>query len=157
MATHIPHPHIQRRQKFAHKGDKRGFNQSLAVTITNAVGSMWCAYIFALVCFISLPEAIRGGTGPLVTWICQTFLQLVLLSIIMVGQNIAAAKSELQLELTYKDAEALLQIDDEMQQLMKANAELTKRVHELLQKNIDLNQAAKDVIERDIRLRPSTQ
>lgn len=153
---HIPHPHIQRRKAFADKGKKAGFNQWLAVTITNGVGSMWCAYAFAIICFISLPEAIEGGTGPLVTWMCQTFLQLVLLSIIMVGQNIAAAKSELQLELTYRDAEALLQIDDEMQQLLKANSDLTTRVHELLQKNLDLNQAAKDVIERDVRLRPST-
>ena len=157
MARHIPHPYIERRKALARKEEKGGFNQWLAVTITNGVGSMWCAYAFAIICFISLPAAINGGTGPLVTWICQTFLQLVLLSIIMVGQNIAAAKSELQLELTYKDAEALLQIDDEMQQLLKANSELTTRVHELLERNIDLNQAAKEVIERDIRLRPSTQ
>jgi purine-nucleoside phosphorylase len=49
---------------------------------------MWCAYIFAAIALISLPAAIRTG-DPLiiVAWVAQTFLQLVLLSIIMVGQS----------------------------------------------------------------------
>ena len=52
---------------------------------------MWCAYAFALFDLISLPEAIRGGLATLVSWVAQTFLQLVLLSVIMVGQNVQAA------------------------------------------------------------------
>ena len=84
------------------------FNDWLAVSITNVVGTMWCAYAFAALAFVSLPTAIEGGIPTLVPWIAQTFLQLVLLSIIMVGQKVAAEKSDRQLEQTYKDAEALL-------------------------------------------------
>ena len=70
------------------------FNARLAVKITNAVGSMWCAYAFAILAFISLPQAIHGGISTLIGWIAQTFLQLVLLSIIMVGQKVQGATSE---------------------------------------------------------------
>lgn len=135
QGEHSPHPHIQNRTKLAQPlQEKGGFNQWLAVKITNIVGSMWCAYAFAALCFISLPDAIRGGTAPLIAWICQTFLQLVLLSIIMVGQNVAAEKSDRQLEQTYKDAEALLQIHDEMHRLLKQNTELTEAVAHVIER-----------------------
>ena len=63
------------------------FNQKIAVKITNAVSTMWAAYIFAGIALISLPAAIRTGDSlVIVAWVAQTFLQLVLLSIIMVGQ-----------------------------------------------------------------------
>ncbi len=52
---------------------------------------MWSAYFFAGIALISLPAAIRSGdTLIIVAWIAQTFLQLVLLSIIMVGQGVAS-------------------------------------------------------------------
>jgi hypothetical protein len=44
----------------------------------------------------------------LVSWISQTFLQLVLLSIIIVGQNVLAAASDKRAEATYEDADAVL-------------------------------------------------
>src|SRR5215469_2458053 len=95
------------------------FNSWLAVKITNIVGTMWCAYAFAGLTLISLPEAIHGGVATLIAWIAQTFLQLVLLSIIMVGQNIASEKSDRQLAQTFRDAESLLKISDEIQSLLK--------------------------------------
>ena len=62
------------------------FNQKIAIKITNAVSTMWCAYIFAIIALISLPAAIKTGDSlVIVAWVAQTFLQLVLLSIIMVG------------------------------------------------------------------------
>ena len=69
------------------------FNDALAIKITNSVGTMWCAYAFAGLALISLPDAIKAGTAPLIAWIAQTFLQLVLLSIIMVGQAVASRAS----------------------------------------------------------------
>jgi hypothetical protein len=72
------------------------------------VGTMWCAYVFAAIALIGLPPALRPGGEGLIAWIAQTFLQLVLLSIIIVGQNIAAAASDLRSEKTYNDAEAIL-------------------------------------------------
>lgn len=108
-----------------------GFNGRLAVLITNAVGTMWCAYIFTAIALISLPDAIAGGVAPFIAWVAQTFLQLVLLSVIMVGQKVAAAASDKQALQTYKDAEALLQIQEEMHRLIQLNTNLTEDVQRL--------------------------
>ena len=71
------------------------FNKKLAASITSMVSTMWCAYIFALIALISLPGAIKSGdTIVIVSWVAQTFLQLVLLSIIMVGQNVQSESVE---------------------------------------------------------------
>ncbi|MEI6136837.1 MAG: hypothetical protein WCQ48_05410 [Chloroflexota bacterium] len=70
-------------------------NTWVALRITNTVGSMWCAYAFALLALVSLPAAIRSHDPIIiVAWIAQTFLQLVLLPIIIVGQNVQAAASD---------------------------------------------------------------
>jgi len=70
------------------------FNDWFAVKITETVGTMWCAYAFAGLALISLPASIHQGTQAIVQWIAQTFLQLVLLSIILVGQAVQGAKVE---------------------------------------------------------------
>ena len=68
-------------------GKPARFNAWLAVKVTTGVGTMWCAYVFAALALISLPSAISSGNAvTLVSWISQTFLQLVLLSVIIVGQ-----------------------------------------------------------------------
>jgi len=131
---HHPNPYLEFRKQFLrplHKRETR-FNDWLAVSITNIVGTMWCAYAFACLALVSLPAAIRGGTATLVAWIAQTFLQLVLLSIIMVGQKVAAAKSDRQLEQTYRDAEALLKISDEIHCLLKQNTEMTEEINRVV-------------------------
>ena len=64
----------------------------MGLSITTAVGTMWCAIAFAALACVSLPDALRGTTKDLIAWIAQTFLQLVLLSVIMVGQRLQAAK-----------------------------------------------------------------
>ena len=71
------------------------FNKWLAEKITNAVATMWCAYIFAILALISLPAALAThSVVVIVGWIAQTFLQLVLLSIILVGQKIQGEKHD---------------------------------------------------------------
>jgi len=132
--AHAPDPYLEFRKTFLKPLEKREnrFNDWLAVKITNIVGTMWCAYAFAALALISLPAAIRGGTATLIAWIAQTFLQLVLLSIIMVGQKVASEKSDRQLEQTYRDAEALLKISDEIHGLLKQNTELTEQSHEVV-------------------------
>lgn len=85
-----------------------GINGKIALVITKLVGSMWCAYAFTLLALISLPDAIKGGTATLVSWIAQTFLQLVLLSVIMVGQDVQSKASDKRAAETYKDVEAIL-------------------------------------------------
>ncbi|MEP6987163.1 MAG: hypothetical protein ABI970_16270, partial [Chloroflexota bacterium] len=84
------------------------FNSRLAVLITKSVGSMWCAYLFTLIALVSLPAAIRSHDPIIiVSWIAQTFLQLALLPIIIVGQNVLAAASDARAE---GDHETLLAI-----------------------------------------------
>ena len=145
---HIPHPHLEKRKEgfLRAKQEANDFNSKLAVRITSIVGTMWCAYAFALLALVSLPDAVRAGTGALVAWVAQTFLQLVLLSIIMVGQKVAAEKSDKQLEQTYYDAEALLQINDEMHKLVKQNIHLTEQINELLGQNTQLTQQINELI-----------
>jgi hypothetical protein len=109
---HIPHPHTLERLEHRDrpitttdvikKHARVRFNSWVAVKITNAVGTMWCAYVFAAIALIGLPPALRPGGEGIIAWIAQTFLQLVLLSIIIVGQNIAAASSDARSENTYK-------------------------------------------------------
>lgn len=119
--AHIPHPHLARR---AAAGPVRTadqlpagsavarFNTRVALLITRAVGSMWCAYLFAAFDLISLPTSIHHGTSTIVAWVAQTFLQLVLLSVIMVGQNVQASAADARAKATFDDGEALLQLAD---------------------------------------------
>ncbi len=131
---HVPHPYLEHRreQMRRYRDEATSFNNKLGVGITNIVGTMWCAYAFALLALVSLPDAIRNGRGALVAWVAQTFLQLVLLSIIMVGQKVAAEKSDRQLDQTYQDAEALLKINDDMHKLLKQNTNLTEQIYQLI-------------------------
>ena len=85
------------------------FNAWLAVKVTEGVGTMWCAYAFTALALVSLPSAIASHNAvTLVSWISQTFLQLVLLSVIIVGQNVLAAAADKRSEATYNDADAVL-------------------------------------------------
>jgi uncharacterized membrane protein len=118
--THIPRLVLTHHvHKEIHGNNLAGrINTRLAVGITKVVGSMWCAYLFALIAIISLPAAIRSHDPIIiVAWIAQTFLQLVLLPIIIVGQNVQAATSDARAE---SDHETLLAIHT-----------LTSEVHEI--------------------------
>ncbi len=106
------------------------FNTNVALLITRAVGSMWCAYAFALFDLISLPAAIRGGAAALVSWVAQTFLQLVLLSVIMVGQNVQAAAADKRAEATFHDASATLHEVAHVQGHLAAQDVLLTRIAE---------------------------
>lgn len=95
------------------------FNRKLGETVTNAVATMWAAYAFAILTFISLPQALHDSFAsgfkplPIVTWVAQTFLQLVLLAIILFGQNLQSMKADARAEATFrntKDAEERLAV-----------------------------------------------
>ncbi len=74
---------------------------------------MACAYVFGAIALISLPNAINAGRAALISWIAQTFLQLVLLSIIMVGQSVQAAASDARAEKEFADTEVVMDRLDE--------------------------------------------
>jgi len=104
--------------------DVEGFNAKVAVLITSGVGTMACAYLFTVIALVSLPAilieagAISKSSVPgfltkpglilIVSWIAQTFIQLVLLSIIMVGQDVQSKASDARAEKTFTDTEAVM-------------------------------------------------
>jgi hypothetical protein len=89
--------------------DVEGFNAKLALVITRSVGTMACAYVFGVIALISLPAAINSGQVIIiVAWIAQTFFQLVLLSIIMVGQTVQSAASDARAAKEFADTETIL-------------------------------------------------
>jgi len=84
-------------------------NARVGVRITVIVGTMWCAYAFTLLALVSAPSAFASGNSlVMVAWIAQTFLQLVLLPIIIVGQNVQASAADARAQATYDDATAIL-------------------------------------------------
>ena len=120
---HQPHPRIAAHAKARPpKGadEQVGFNGRFALLLTTAVGTMWCAYAFAVLALVALPSALGGGLFPLIQWVSQTFIQLVLLSIIMVGQNILGKASDKRAEMTYKDADATFHEAEQIQAHLKA-------------------------------------
>ncbi|MFI5008855.1 MAG: hypothetical protein ACHQDY_01115 [Solirubrobacterales bacterium] len=89
-------------------GEAEGFNAKFAVLITRLVGTMWCAYLFGIIALIGLGPALKPGGEGIVSWIAQTFLQLVLLSVIMVGQTVQSLAADARASNTFKDAEVIL-------------------------------------------------
>ena len=86
----------------------RRLNAILGLKITTIVGTMWAAYLFTAIALFALPSAIRQGTYFVVVWLSSSFLQLVLLPIIIVGQNIQAKAADERADATYRDADAIL-------------------------------------------------
>jgi uncharacterized membrane protein len=126
MPKYTPHPHQPRNVNKLHKEEQAsaGINARIAVGLTKRVGTMWTAYSFAVLAIIGL-FAILGLLTPivalLVAWLSQTFIQLVLLPIIMVGQNVLGRHAELIAEeqynttkKTYADIESIMKhLDDQ--------------------------------------------
>jgi hypothetical protein len=92
-----------------------GFNGRFALLLTTVVGTMWCAYAFAVLALVVLPEALQGGLLTSIQWLSQTFIQLVMLSVIMVGQNVLGRASDKRAEMTYKDADATFHEAEQIQ------------------------------------------
>ena len=124
LFVHHPHPRIAERKKHrpAKTTDEHvGFNGRIALTLTTVVGTMWCAYAFAMLALVALPSALQGGRLlDLIQWISQTFIQLVMLSVIMVGQNILSKASDKRADETYQDADATLHEAQQIQDHLKA-------------------------------------
>ncbi len=97
---------------------------------------MWCAYAFAVLALLALPDALASNSLlPLIQWLSQTFIQLVMLSVIMVGQNVQSRASDKRAEATWQDADAILhealQIQDHLKAQDDALADLLDKVARL--------------------------
>lgn len=119
------------------------FNNVLAVKITNAVGSMWSAYLFALISLMSLPAIlvlispslrssfphwiIAASLITLIAWISQNFLQLVLLPVIMVGQNVIQDQQGAKADADHETLSYLANLQEEqMRELKSISSRLDK-------------------------------
>lgn len=137
--THVPHPRLMqlRSERPARVKDplKESFNGRLALWITNNVGTMWCAYLFAVIGTIGIVGALSNSVFIvlIIGAISGYFLQLVLLPIIIVGQNLQASAADARSEHTYKDAEAILNECLQLQQHLQAQDEvlddIIKHIH----------------------------
>jgi hypothetical protein len=135
---HSPHPRISARKTAGppKAADEHvGLNGRVALVITTAVGTMWCAYAFAILALFALPDALRSGSlMPLVQWLSQTFIQLVMLSVIMVGQNIQSRASDRRAEMTYEDADATFHEAGQIQAHLAAQDEAMNTILDKLER-----------------------
>jgi len=143
LYQHVPHPHILDRLEHGpvKVGDQhpaatpfQRFNKSLGVKITAGVGTMMCAYAFTVLSLVSLPGVLKtGDTVVIVAWITQTLIQLVLLPIIIVGQNAQAEAADKRSEQNFKDTEAVLEMTKQTQEHLTAqDTELQRQTQALL-------------------------
>jgi uncharacterized membrane protein len=137
--AHTPHPHIARRkiQRAALTTDEHvGFNGWLAVGISKGFGSMWAFYVLI---FWMLGWMVLASIGFSIFKFDKypfTFLlflsnlvQLWALPVLAVGQQVLSRASDKQALQTYQDAEAVLQLTDEIHKLIEVNNKLTAEIH----------------------------
>ena len=155
LFSYVPHPHIARREatgpptvekareKLHGQGPMGRFNARFGLKITVIVGTMWCAYLFTVLALLSLPYVLSlfhafHSTFPkwmikvsiltLIAWIAQTFLQLVLLPIIIVGQNVQALAADTRAQATYDDAAAVLEEAKQIQAHLESQDAAIERI-----------------------------
>ena len=141
LFEYVPHPHVARRREAGppkvaaaaatvHGSGLVGrFNARVGLRITLIVGTMWTAYVFTVLALVSAPTAFASGDRlVIVAWIAQTFLQLVLLPIIIVGQNVQAAAADERSLATYNDASAVLEEAKQIQAHLLAQDEAIQQI-----------------------------
>jgi hypothetical protein len=99
------------------------FNRRVAIWITKNVGTMTCYWLFTLLALLSLPATLKlagviksasllpafmltFGFIYLISWCAQSYVQLVLLPALMVGQNLQNDASDARSAKQFEDAEA---------------------------------------------------
>ena len=157
LFDYIRHPHAAARSDqgpvavrdqapTSHRNPFVRFNARFALACTAIVGSMWCAYAFALLAVSGLPTALKPGNIGLLFWISSDFLQLTLLSVIIVGQNLQAAASDKRAEQTYLDAESILhecvQLQAHLQGQDDTLAGLTTQMADIVRTQVALSAGA---------------
>jgi len=100
-------------------------NAAIAVRITRIVGTMYCAYVFTVIALFALPAAIEQGSPTvLVNWLSSNFLQLVLLPIIIVGQNVISVAQDARAEADHETLTAIHQMSAQQIQILNGQNEI---------------------------------
>ena len=115
LYTEIRHPraHARRSQDPAHAGEEAGFNERLAAWITAKIGSMWTVYACSAVTVIWMVLGARQVLGfdpypyPFLLFLGNV-AQLLLIFIILLGQQVLGRSADRRSVHTYEDAEAIL-------------------------------------------------
>jgi hypothetical protein len=112
------------------------FNDWLAVHVTRAVGTMWAAYLFVLISLVSFPQALNaflhGDTYVGIAWLSQSFLQLVLLPIIIVGQNVISTSQDARAEADHLTLTTLHAINVQQLKMLEQQREMLQQQREIL-------------------------
>jgi len=141
LFEYVQHPHVHQRKESGPPqmaeavaalhgpGPVGRFNARVGLKITLIVGTMWSAYIFTLLALVSAPAAFHSGDRIIIiAWVAQTFLQLVLLPIIIVGQNVQAVAADARSLATYNDASAVLEEAKQIQVHLKAQDDAIQQI-----------------------------
>ena len=138
LFQHNPFPHKPSNVNVQHKAEQEasGVNMRIAVGLTKSVGTMWTAYSFAVLAIVGL-LAILGWLPPivalLVVWASQTFIQLVMLPILSVGQNVLGRHAELMAEEQFNTTiNTYHGIEEIMQHLSAQDAEILRHTKMLI-------------------------
>jgi len=134
-ALHVPrHIGVAKIQAQVHGTSAMGrFNAAVAVWITRIVGTMYCAYAFSLLALVALPAAIEQGSPTvLVNWLSSNFLQLVLLPIIIVGQNVISTAQDARAEADHETLTALHTMSKQQIEILEGQ----NQILDLLRKKI---------------------
>ena len=142
---HVPHPWIRERAKLGPAQTRQeglGFNGRLAVFATEKFGSMGAFYVLVVWMFGWMALASLGFSGfrndpyPFdFLLFLSNLVQLFALPILAVGQQVLSRASDKQAELTFKDAEAILKLQDEVRHLIEINNEMAREIHMAIQNN----------------------
>lgn len=143
--VHVPHPRIAHRKAagvHVTTDEHIGFNGWLAAGITKGFGSMWTFYalviwMFAWMFFATIGFWIfRDDKYPFTFLLfLSNLVQLWALPVLAVGQQVLSRASDKQAKQTFQDAEAVLELTDQIHALVKTNHKVTGQVHELIELN----------------------
>jgi len=143
--VHHPHPQTEARKLAAPPkvADQHiGFNGRLGAAITRSVGTMWAVYIAVAIQVTWMTLATIGfwefkkDPYPFAFLLfLSNIVQLLLMFVIMVGQQVLGAASDKRAIVTYQDAEAILheclQMQDHLLAQDKALDSIIRRMERL--------------------------
>jgi uncharacterized membrane protein len=137
------HPWIKER-KFHRPARVRdqyvGLNGRIAAVLTEAVGTMWAFYLATVFQFgwigLALAGVIRFDPYPFAFLLFLSSLaQLILMFVIMVGQDVLGRAGDQRSEQTYRDAEAILHECRELQKHLTAQDQVIVKIAEFIEQH----------------------
>ncbi len=141
LHEHIPMEHRPANINDVHRSERaeqEGFNQHIADVLTTRVGTMICAYIFVAIAVIGLLGVLNilpAEVYLLVAWASQTFIQLVMLPVIMVSQNVINRKQELQADEQFATTKKIYHDIEQIAQHQAKQDEVLIQLRSILEKD----------------------